>query len=669
MLAFRLLDFKLSAVMALSPLSLLLLSESTHATQNTYHSPESEDSLTLLSDAPLTKSLATSVAQGQLKPTADLSPLFSSMSEHVSLGSSMSESISPSTDLVQTPAAELSVPSVRLLSQADTSDAEPDPETAPLPELESSDEQDADTDSTAPLPELTPTEEAEPVTSPEDEAEPVLEESPMPNEGSEDETESDIPQPEVVDELPPDPATSIPIPEATVLDPLQFLDPDPNPLLIQTQPEEVELIGQQPITLQQALELSYRNNPDLRVVLLELEQSRQALREAQAARLPTVSVSGTLQGQNTTDTSSSFVPTAGGGLSLQVDSNEELGVSGSAQLDVNYNLYSSGGRRASIRAAEEQVRLNELEVERRQEELRINTANEYYDLQVAIESIRISRAFLDEAERNLRDTSLREEVGVGTRFDVLRAEVQVANARQDLVNAEASEQVAQRTLVRRLNLPPSLTITTVPVDIEGTWALDLEESIVLAYQNRAELEQQLVQRDISEQLRRSELSVLGPQVDLFANLQVSDILTQDDTFNDSYQFGAQVSWVLFEGGAARARARQQELEIEVAERNFEESRNTVRLGVESAYFTLQSNFTNIETARLAVEQAQEALDLAILRFDAGVGTQLDILNAQSELTDAEVNLVQAVVGYNRSLAELERAVSNLPESTYTDLPY
>ena len=69
------------------------------------------------------------------------------------------------------------------------------------------------------------------------------------------------------------------------------------------------------------------------------------------------------------------------------------------------------------------------------------------------------------------------------------------------------------------------------------------------------------------------------------------------------------------------------------------------------------NEENIETARVAVNQAREALVLANLRLDAGVGTQLDVLTAQSELTDAEGNLVSALLGYNRALAALQRAVS------------
>ncbi|MGD1858951.1 MAG: TolC family protein [Leptolyngbyaceae cyanobacterium] len=515
----------------------------------------------------------------------------------------------------------------------------------------------------SPLPDTAPDEPAQPA---ERRAEPAAEEEDLP---AADEIDSSPPAEEATPAVGESDA-DIPIPDEQVLDELQFLEPDPNPLLIQTTPEEIEIIGSQPLSLEQAVELAYRNNPDLRVVLLELEQNEAALREAQAANFPTVSVSGNLQGQNTTTTGGGgLTPTADGGFSFDTSTSEELGVSYSAQIDVVYNIFSSGQRQATIEAAAEQVQLALLEVERRQEELRLDTANEYYDLQTAIESIRISQAFLEEAERNLQDTELREEVGVGTRFDVLRAQVQVANARQDLVNAERSRQVAQRTLARRLNVPPSLTITTLPVNIAGTWSLGLEESIVLAYQNRAELEQQLTQRDVNEALRRAELSVLGPQVDLFANYNLSDVLTQEDSFSDNYAFGAQVSWTLFEGGAARARARQRELDIEIAERNFEETRNTVRLGVESAFFNLQSNQTNIDTARLAVTQAQEALDLANLRFDAGVGTQLDILNAQSELTDAEVNLVQAIIGYNRSLAELERAVSNLPESYYEEIPY
>lgn len=83
----------------------------------------------------------------------------------------------------------------------------------------------------------------------------------------------------------------------------------------------------------------------------------------------------------------------------------------------------------------------------------------------------------------------------------------------------------------------------------------------------------------------------------------------------------------------------------------------MRFEVEEAYFNLQSNQANIETSQVAVAQASEALELANLRLQAGVGTQLEVLTAQRGLTEAQSNNVSAILGYNRALATIERAVS------------
>ncbi|MFE4106409.1 TolC family protein [Almyronema epifaneia] len=437
---------------------------------------------------------------------------------------------------------------------------------------------------------------------------------------------------------------------------------DPNPLLYPTRVDEVEIIGTQPLTLEQAIELAYRNNEDLQIAILELERSQAALREAQAALYPTVSANGDLTSRQATTTSlgSGGIITGGG---TQFSTQEELQTTIAGSLDLNYNLYTSGRRAASIRAAEEQLRFNQLEVERRRAELRLNTTNEYYDVQEADEQIRINQSFLNEAEQNLQDTQLREEVGVGTRFDVLTAEVQVANARQSLVQSLSQKQIAQRQLARRLNLPPVIEVDSVPPELANAWPLSLEESIILAFQNRAELEQQLTQREISEQQRRIALANLGPQVSLFANYNVQNNLDDSDGFEDTYSLGARVSINLFEGGQAVAQAAQRERDIEIAETRFSETRNLIRFQVEQAYANLEANLSNIRTAELAVDQATEALELARLRFNAGVGTQLEVTSAQSDLTEAQGNLVTAVLGYNRALASLERAVTNLPEST------
>ncbi|WOD38248.1 TolC family protein [Nodosilinea sp. E11] len=434
--------------------------------------------------------------------------------------------------------------------------------------------------------------------------------------------------------------------------PPDYLEPDPNPLLVPTRPEEVEILGTQPLSLETAIDLAYRNSEQLRIALLQLDRTQAGLRAERSSLLPTLDLGSSL---TTTNQSS-----PGGGLGGGGDSTS---TTLSGNLRTEYDLGLSGERAARIRSAERQVRLAEIQVEQTREELRLATITDYYAVQEAIEQIRINQAFLTAAERNLSDTQLREEVGVGTRFDVLQAEVQVANARQTLTQALSQRQISQRQLARRLNIQPSIDLTTLAVNIAGAWPLSLEESIVLAYQNRAELEQFLVQREFNEAQRQANLAALRPRLGVFGQYGVQSLLTSTtgvgSSINDGFSVGAQLNWRLFDGGGARARAAQSEVDIQIDEAEFEDARNTIRIEVEEAYYTLVANQSNIDTASVAVNQAIEALDLANLRFNAGVGTQLEVINAIRDLTEAEGNLVTAVLNYNRALARLERSISNL----------
>jgi outer membrane protein TolC len=132
--------------------------------------------------------------------------------------------------------------------------------------------------------------------------------------------------------------------------------------------------------------------------------------------------------------------------------------------------------------------------------------------------------------------------------------------------------------------------------------------------------------------------------------------------------GARLQWNFFDGGAARARAKQETASIAIAESTFASQRNQFRFDVEQAFFTLNANRENIQTASFALERAQESLRLARLRFQAGVGTQTDVINQQTALTTARGNRLRAILDYNRALADLQRAISNLPNSNLFALP-
>lgn len=463
--------------------------------------------------------------------------------------------------------------------------------------------------------------------------------------------------------------------------PPSFLEPNPNPLNFPTQPDDVRIEQIQPITLQQAVDLARRNSQTVQIAEQQVQQSRAALREQQAALYPDLSFQ--------MDASRSV--SAGGELGVraqqrrldtlqnrpanQVDPQNFGSNALNSTLQLSYDFDLFGRRNANIRAAEEQVRFRELEVERQAEELRFDVTEAYYNLQDADGQVAIRQASVRNAQQSLRDAEALERAGVGTRFAVLQAQANLANEQQRLAEARRDQRVAQRRLSEILNISQSSNLTAAdPVEQAGSWRLSLEESIVLAFKNRAELEQQLVQRDISKQQRRSILAGRWPQLGVSA---AYNVLGQDPDdpnpfaargWADGYSLRATLTWNIFDGGATQARARQREVDIKIAEGRFDQIRNQVRREVEQAYFGLESSFENIETSEAGVLQAREALRLARLRFQAGVGTQTDVIQAETDLTRAERNRLLAIIGYNRSLSSLQRAVTNLPSNDLSDTP-
>lgn len=434
------------------------------------------------------------------------------------------------------------------------------------------------------------------------------------------------------------------------------LDPSPNPLLYPTQVEEVKVGGNQPISLSQALELAKRNNNDLQVSVLRLEQSKSVLREAQAALFPSVDLSADVTNSRNVGTTLQF-DQARTTNPLVGDPPSNTTLSGTAQI--KYDIYTSGRRNGAIQEAEERIRVQELDVERQSEEIRLNVSRAYYDLQQNDENVRISQSAVENAQASLKDAMALEKAGVGTRFDVLRSQVNLANSQQDLTNAISQQQIARRKLAPLLNLPQSVSISAGdPVKLAGLWQHPLEQSIVTAYQNRPELQQNLAQRKIGEAQIKQALSSSGPQVSLVGRYNLLDQFDDQTSVSDGYSLGLQASINLYSGGAGTARAAQAKTSIAIAETQFSEQRNQIRFQVEQAYSTQASSLENVQTSNVALEQAKESLRLARLRFQAGVGTQSDVINALNDLTRSEGNRVKAILDYNRALTELQRYVTS-----------
>ncbi len=494
-------------------------------------------------------------------------------------------------------------------------------------------------------------------------------------------------QPSVTNEQPLRLPTTDPVP----------LNPEPKVLDVPTVPEDVtiDLNLDQAITLEQALELAKRNNRDLQVVELELRQSKAALAEAKAAELPSLSAQASL---NRTDSAltriaikqqeeaqiaiiedqiqqlqaqlpglnavqTAIVNQTILGLQNQIQVIRDSSPSSVSNLfntsvQLDYDVFTSGQRPASIRAAQAAVNAAEKSLETQLQQLRLDVSNDYYDMQQADELVQIAEAAVRNAEETLDNTRALEQAGLGTRFDVLRSEVQLANQKQQLSQAQSQQQIARRQLAQRLSLNPTATLSAAdPVKIAGLWPLSITDTIAKAQQNRSELGEILDQRQIAQQNERLVKGSFGPQVSVAASGTFAYDLG-DPTEAFGYSLGAQVTKLLFDGGATKASAKQQALGAKIAETQFANFKNLIRFQVEQNYFTLQSSFNNIATNECAVLQAEQSLELARLRSRAGIGTQLEVSNAETELTRTRSNRLQAIIDYNRALIALERFVGH-----------
>ena len=425
------------------------------------------------------------------------------------------------------------------------------------------------------------------------------------------------------------------------------LNPDPKLLTVPTVPEDVTIETNQPITLQQALDLAQRNNRDLQVIELQLRQSRADLREAQAANLPIISAQGDLTFTRNDDLTAT-TPFAG--------NNDTSILSTSAQA--SYDVFTSGQRSASIRAAQAAVTAAAQSLETELQQLRLDVTNDYYDMQESDELVNIAQSAVRNAEVSLKDARLLLRAGLGTRFDVLQAEVLLSDRQQDLSNALSQQKIARRQLAERLSVSETSNLSAAdPVELAGQWPLSLEDSIAQAIRNRSELAEILSQRQIALENRRLAKGSFGPQASVSASVAFTDDLGDDGNSGQiGTSIGGQVTKLIFDGGNSQALADQEQANIDIAQVQFANFKNLIRFQVEQNYFTLQSSFRNIQTNQQAVAQGRESLRLARLRFKSGLGTQLEVNDAETDLTRAQSNLLTAVLDYNRALVALERFV-------------
>jgi outer membrane protein TolC len=251
-----------------------------------------------------------------------------------------------------------------------------------------------------------------------------------------------------------------------------------------------------------------------------------------------------------------------------------------------------------------------------------------------------------------------QKQGVGTGIDTLRANVELQNEKQRLLEAETQLKVALFGLARLLNLDPhrEIELADSPSFFE-TPQMDASQTLEQAYANRPEMKVMAARQHIAELARRGASESRLPTVNFVGNVGQQGLSATSAIPDYIYQVTVDVP--LFTGGRIRAEITKADQEIKKINQERDELRNQVAMEVKTSQAQLESARHEVEVANLGVKLATEEVEQSRDRFKAGVANNIEVISAQDALARANDNQIVALYGYNQSRADLAHAIGQI----------
>jgi outer membrane protein TolC len=414
-----------------------------------------------------------------------------------------------------------------------------------------------------------------------------------------------------------------------------------------------------PLSLKEAVDTALQQNGAILKAKKDLEASYGVAMQLRAIVMPKAIFSGDYGRTDALDTFPGSTTTFGSENSWFIG------------VRVVQSVYEGGRIRSSLRTAnltkEQAVFAYQQVVADAVTDVRVT----YYNALFAAELIDVREASVRLLTKELEDTTRRFDAGTVPRFNVLRAEVELANARPELIRAKNAYRIAKNNLATLLGYDlPKEVWEDIPLQLtDKLAAAPYEVSLPLALAKALELRPELAVLRKSEKIHAE--SVITAKSGYLPNLQVfAGYGASKSRFTDSfleeihgYEVGAAVRWNIWDGNLTRGKVAEARALHEKSQTELDDAGRHIEQEVRTAYSQFVEAKEVLESQKKVSEQAEEALRLANSRYDAGTGTQLDVLSAQTALTEARSTTVEALRGYEVARVRMERAIGlTLPQS-------
>ncbi|OUW17071.1 MAG: transporter [Opitutales bacterium TMED158] len=335
-------------------------------------------------------------------------------------------------------------------------------------------------------------------------------------------------------------------------------------------------------------------------------------------------------------------------------------------LNLRQALYQGGGIAAALKAQDLARESARLFLEATIMDAMLEVTTRYYSTLLARDQIEVEEQNIALLEDALEDARNRLRAGSVSDFEVLRAEVLLANAQPALIRRRSAFRVAIDQLRQSIGYSnyrrDSANLEKIPeflgeLGYEPT-EYDLNTSLDAALDNRSELQRlQVIQeaRDAGLEIARSDYR---PSFDLIGSYGKRKSAFSDsfDDAPEGWTVGVVATWDIFDGARRNGRVRQARSQLEQARIDRDSLRLAIEVEVRQATSEFQEAEELVRAAGKAVEQAEEALRLADSRYEAGSINQLDVLEARVSLTESRTNRLEANYRHMVAVANLKRAM-------------
>lgn len=388
------------------------------------------------------------------------------------------------------------------------------------------------------------------------------------------------------------------------------------------------------VTVQEAVEMAIKNNKDIKISMLEYEQSQLDVNKAWKDAY--FKINYTAEANYFFKTINSF----GSSYDQMYSQN----------ITLTQPLYTGGGIRAGIKIGENYETFYQLSLDKTRKDVILSTIDAYINLLNAQNNLEVLKLSKETLNKNLEIQKAKYDLRMLTKPDYLESERSVAEIDATVTDAVLQIDLAREVLANFIGVKNANLLEIVPFTIEERFSqkVSLENDLSRLLVENTEYKMAVKQKEIAQGNIDYQKSSLMPKVNGFVNYGTSsqtefDALLKEKNYNGT--IGLNVSWKLFDWGQTKDDIKKSDKQYQIYQLKEEDTLDSLRLGLRQVYYQLVSLEKSLDAKKIAMDRASEVYKLEQERYSYQLITLRDLLSAETQLRQSKIDYISTKLNY------------------------